>query len=63
MRSTDSPCWNCTNRKLGCQMKCEKYITFKVKQEEIKKRRQEVNMVEGYFRKSIYRSLTYRGDR
>jgi hypothetical protein len=63
MRSADSPCWNCAVRKLACQAKCEKYIAYKVNQEEIKKRRHEANMVDGYFRKAINRSIAFRGER
>ena len=63
MRSGDSPCWNCATRKLGCQAKCDRYITYKAKQEEIKKRMQADNMVEGYFRKAIKRSVEFRGNR
>ena len=28
------PCYNCTNRELGCHGKCEKYLTFKQKKSE-----------------------------
>lgn len=63
MKSGDSPCWNCAVRKLGCQANCEKYFTYKQRQEEINKRRQVSNMLNGYFRKAVNRSLAFRGDR
>ena len=32
----DNPCYECTERKLGCHSKCEKYKIFRIKIEEMR---------------------------
>ena len=48
----NSGCYNCTNRKLGCHGKCEKYRQYKSALEEIKERKRKEQLMFAYTKRS-----------
>lgn len=38
----NAPCYNCEDHKVGCHGKCEKYAEYKVKREEVYRKRREL---------------------
>lgn len=50
-RDTQAPCLDCTNRHSGCHGKCDRYISFTHKREELKKLKEKARLCEPPHRK------------
>lgn len=65
MSTTDSgrlipPCYNCTDREMGCHSKCEKYKGYSVQNEALREARQKTREDNGYFSEAKERNYFHR---
>lgn len=55
-----APCYNCTDREMGCHSKCEKYKEYLVQNEARREARQKTREDNGYFSEAKARNYFYR---